>query len=404
MALRVAYITHYPELYGANRSMLDLLLELRDRGAVEPFVVMPRSGPLVDLLAAERIPSAVIPFEPWMTERYYGGRWYHRLAQHLRHEASARKRSRATAAAVPVMAERLRSWGVQLIHANSAVVPGLPELRRALGVPLVWHIRELPERQYGLYLDAGAKGFGRALRAADRVVAISAAVEDDIRRYAGGTRNVVRIFDGVLHAADYDRLARPASPAPHGPFTFLIMGLIHPSKGQVEAVEALALLRDRGINARLVIAGSGRDKPLRRRIDELGLHDRVELPGFVKDPFPLFRSADAYLMCSRHEAFGRVTVEAMACGLPVVGHASGGTAELIQDGRTGLLYATGAAELADRMARLVGDPALAEGLGRAGAADARHRFTIEQYAQELLAEYRGLCPEGPARSAAPSLP
>lgn len=391
MALRVAYISHYPELYGANRSMLDLVLELRDRGEVEPLVIVPRGGPLVDLLEQERIPSAVIPFEPWMTERYYGGRWYHRLVQHLRHEAAARRRARATAKAVSAMAARLRSWGAHLVHANSAVVPGLVALRKASGVPLVWHIRELPEHQYGLYLDAGRSGFGKALRAADRLIAISRAVEEDIRGYAGPTRNVVRIFDGVLRSAQYDELARPVAGATsHRPFTFLLLGLIHPSKGQMEAVEALALLRDRGIRARLVIAGSGRDKPLRQRIQALSLQDQVEMPGFVQDPFPLFRDADAYLMCSRNEAFGRVTVEAMACGLPVIGHASGGTAELIHDGRTGLLYSTGAEDLADRMVRLVRDPGLAEELGRAGAADARQRFTIEHYAEQVLAEYRAL--------------
>jgi glycosyltransferase involved in cell wall biosynthesis len=221
-------------------------------------------------------------------------------------------------------------------------------------------------------------------------LAISKAVVDDILRYTGDTANVTLIHDGVLRLAQYDALARPAEVrlGERGPFTFVLMGLIHPSKGQVEAVEALALLRDRGLQVRLVIAGSGRDKPLRERIASLKLEDRVELTGYVNDPFPLFKAADANLVCSRHEAFGRVTVEAMACGLPVIGHASGGTAELVREGLTGLLYPGGAEELADRMARLVTDPGLADRMGRAGAADARDRFTIEQDSAQVLKVYR----------------
>src|SRR5689334_9632922 len=67
-AVRIAYITHYAELYGANRSMLDLLLELRRRGEVTPFVLLPREGPLTEKLAAEHVPFAVIPWQPWMSD------------------------------------------------------------------------------------------------------------------------------------------------------------------------------------------------------------------------------------------------------------------------------------------------------------------------------------------------
>ena len=59
--MRVAHLTHYAELYGANRSLLDLVLELRQRGEVEPHVLMPREGPLSERLRKEGVPVRVLP-------------------------------------------------------------------------------------------------------------------------------------------------------------------------------------------------------------------------------------------------------------------------------------------------------------------------------------------------------
>ncbi len=390
--IRVAYLTHYPELYGANRSLLDLVLELRARGAVEPHVLLPRTGGLVEALERERIAHAVVPFQPWMSERHYSGRAHHRLMQWWGHERRARERAAANRAAMPALSAQVKAWRTDLLHANSAVVGVAPALKATTGLPLVWHIRELPERQYLLHLDAGRRGYGRALRTADRLIAISEAVRSDILRYTGAHGPITTVYNGVLRAARYAELAQggEARWSSGGPFTFLLLGLIHPSKGQVEAVEALALLKQRGVEACLVIAGDGRDQALRQRITDLGVGDRVQLTGFVKDPFPLFMAAHALLMCSRNEAMGRVTVEGMACALPVVGHASGGTLELVEDGVNGLRYSGGAEALADRMERLVRDQALARTLGENAARSVARRFSVERYAGAVLDVYRAV--------------
>ena len=89
--MRITYVTHYPELYGANRSLLDLMRELRERGEVQPHVLLPRDGGLAEVLTQEKIPFRVVPFEPWMSERRYEGRPHHRFMQWLRYERAARK-------------------------------------------------------------------------------------------------------------------------------------------------------------------------------------------------------------------------------------------------------------------------------------------------------------------------
>lgn len=389
MAMRVAYLTHYGDLLGANRSLLELVKGLRASHGVEPLVLVPREGDLTTALRAADIAVHVFGFEPWMTERWYGGRPHHRLMQWWREERLARGRARTNASLLPAMKELLRKEGVALVHANSALVAVAPLLAQALKVPLVWHIREMPERHYGMHIDVGRRRYGRALERADRVVAISHAVEADVRHYAPHARMQV-IYNGVLAKARFAELARGLEvrwERPR-PFTFIMVGLIHPGKHQIEAVEALRLVRDRGFDARLVIVGTGREGPLRARIGELGIDAHVDLVGYQADPFPLLLKAHAMLMCSRYEAMGRATVEAMACGLPVIGHASGGTLELIEVGVSGLLYEGDAGPLADRMVQLAGDLAQARIMGLGAQASSVARFSVERCCAEVHKVYQ----------------
>lgn len=392
MGLRVAYLTHYADLYGANRSLLELITASRSRHGVVPFVLAPKEGPFTQRLAAENIPFRIIAWEPWLSERRYMGRPHHRIGQYLRYERAARRHARRDRELVPVVLEQLRAWQVDLVHVNSVAVGITPALVGKLSVPLLWQVREMPERHYAMHLDAGVRGYIRALRGADRVVAISQAVRADIHRRTGPGLRVDVVYNGVLSEQDYRKLEGTAEERWRNmrPFTFLMAGVIHPGKGQDEAVRALARVHREFPDVRLRIAGGGKADDLRRTIQEFQLQGAVEILGYVDDLSDFYRSGHAFLMCSRHEAMGRVTVEAMGHGLPVIGHAEGGTTELVDHGVTGLLYADGAEELAQRMVELVRDPEKARGLGVAAMRQASERFTIERCAEQVMTIYQEL--------------
>ncbi len=390
--LRVAYITHYTELYGANRSLLDLMHALRGHHGVVPQVIVPRPGDLTVELDRSGIPWAVIPFVPWMSERRYSGRWYHRIMQRVRFLREARGRIASNNAVLPKLFLQFDEWGIDVIHLNSAAVGLASLLMRNSERPIVWHIREMPEAHYGLLVDGGQARYADALRNAQHVIAISEAVVADVREQATHLEHISCIPDGVLSEERFGELAgHVRTPRTEDrPFTFLQVGLIHPSKGQTEAVEALAILRDRGIDARLIIAGGGRDQVLRGLIVDRGLTGVVELRGFVSDPFPLYHEADALLMCSRHEALGRVTIEAMASGLPVIGHRSGATTEVLEQGRVGMLYEGGADALADRMSELMVNATMRASLIGNARASAAQRFTTERCGAAVMQVYRSV--------------
>jgi glycosyltransferase involved in cell wall biosynthesis len=394
MAHRILYITHYADMYGANRSLLDLMVSLKKGGEVLPHVVLPEEGPMVDELQEHQIPWKAIPFVQWMARRVFMGGTHHRLMQWLGYRRDAADRRMRNEQALPDVLAAMRVWGTGLIHSNSSVI-GIGHLAaQASGIPLVWHFRELPFKHYGFHPDQGVRGFRHNVDRAGRVIAISRAVHDEIRPWTTDPDKIVTIHNGII-ADDRMRMLRTMGKAfrpSDATFTFALIGYFHRSKGQIEALEAFAEIANGHDDVELLIAGSGDATAINERIDRLKIADRVRLMGFVSDPSTVLSKADALLMCSRHEALGRVTVEAMAHGLPVIGHDSGGTPELIVDGVNGYLYKEHET-LVRRMRTLVEDRTAAHRMGNAAQDMLGDRFSIEARSRDVLKVYEDLLGE-----------
>ena len=165
-------------------------------------------------------------------------------------------------------------------------------------------------------------------------------------------------------------------------------------KRQEDLVAAIALLRDRGVEVRLRLAGDG---PLleavRAQISALALDDRVTLHGTLEPPAVAALLADADIACmpSSQEGMPGAVMEAMACGLPVVGTAVNGIAELVRDGETGLLVAPkDPAALAGALVRLAADAPLRHRMGAAARCRIVEELSLERMVAATTQLYREL--------------
>ncbi|OBA00463.1 hypothetical protein ADS46_10890 [Halomonas sp. G11] len=116
---------------------------------------------------------------------------------------------------------------------------------------------------------------------------------------------------------------------------------LHEGKGHLDALNALTSLLKTYPDLLLTIVGSGNydyTEKLINFVSENGLECNVDFKGYVDNPIELMVENDIFLMCSRNEAFGRVTLEAMSVGCPVIGANSGGTPEILGYGKYGVLY------------------------------------------------------------------
>jgi GalNAc-alpha-(1->4)-GalNAc-alpha-(1->3)-diNAcBac-PP-undecaprenol alpha-1,4-N-acetyl-D-galactosaminyltransferase len=230
------------------------------------------------------------------------------------------------------------------------------------------------------------KGLRRATyRRASRVVSVSPGVDDFFAWLPESKRAVIGnpIVLSEIHAESGEPLSLGWR------HSVIAMGRLEPEKGFDVLVAALARLAAEFPDWGLVILGEGGERgKLESLISELGLGQRVQLPGVVENPFPTMRRADLFVLSSRTESFGNALLEAMACGLPVIAtQCWSRSPEWVRDGVTGLVVPTeDPASLAAAMARLMADAGLRKRLA-AEASKGVERFDLDEISRtwdELL--------------------
>jgi glycosyltransferase involved in cell wall biosynthesis len=222
------------------------------------------------------------------------------------------------------------------------------------------------------------------------IVATSEAVAAALRDEGLGPIQVLR--PGVPRVSGSTELAtRP---------TVVFAGRLERGKGAAVLLEAFVRVVRERPEARLVIAGDGSEATgLDRSIRALGLEARVARLGFVPHEQLTGRLAGAWVqavpsLCP--EPFGLVAAEAMMRGTAVIASDTGGLREVVKHGETGLLVAPGdVGALADALARLLGDAALAERLGTRGRALAEASFAEDAFVEAFLLVYRRLSDRRP---------
>jgi glycosyltransferase involved in cell wall biosynthesis len=203
-----------------------------------------------------------------------------------------------------------------------------------------------------------------------------------------------------------------ARPSPYvawngeGPAIIVSVGRLNFVKGHQDAIEAIGILRRRGVPAQLRICGEdeqggdGFRRTLHAQIDAAGLDGHVVLLGAVSEARVRseLAQAHAFVLASHHEPLGVAIMEAMALGAPVVATDAGGVPELIEAGADGVLVPPKAPDLlADAVQRLLNDPDRARRIAAAGRRKVETSFhsglSAAAIARRLV---RPTCTDGPA--------
>jgi glycosyltransferase involved in cell wall biosynthesis len=165
------------------------------------------------------------------------------------------------------------------------------------------------------------------------------------------------------------------------------MSIIHPSKGIHDAIEALGKIKKDVSNVMLIVCGGDEDKQYRKYLNDLiknlDLVDQVAFRGFVNKPFEMYKIVDAVLVCSKHEAWGRVAAESMISGKPVIGYNGGGIKEIITNNFNGLLYSD-INELTTCMKTVIQNREFVKSLTTNAKKHARERYSYLKYTDKIL--------------------
>jgi GT2 family glycosyltransferase/glycosyltransferase involved in cell wall biosynthesis len=374
--LSICFFSHSSQLAGAERSLLELITELiRDHETI-CSVVLPDNGPLKEKLEQVGASTLIIDYSWWCdfnrpTIQEINSRLNHSLKQLLER-----------------IKEELIKLNPDVVFTNTMVIPWGAVTASLLGKPHVWFVHEFGELDYDFkfYLP-----FQRILAIIGESSNLVLANSNAVRRTLFGKTHDKRMVT-INHHIDIP-CDTSGQEDRHNYFIradstkLIITGVIAESKGQEDAILAVKELVQRKKDIELIIMGGHSPwylGELKKIVRDENLEEDVRFHEFCENPYSVVSQADIVLVCSKYEAFGRVTAEAMLLKKPVIGTRSGGTTELIKEEYNGLLYEPGNyIELADKIHYLIEAKEKIREFGENGFKFAKENFTRQEYGGKI---------------------
>jgi glycosyltransferase involved in cell wall biosynthesis len=304
------------------------------------------------------------------------------------------------------LARLMRELKPHILHTHTAKAGGIGRvasiLARRSSPPIVVHTFH-GHVLHGYFGPLRAWIFRRIerllARGTDVLIAVSPEVRDDLvalkvarpEKFA-----VIRLgieLDERVSESDAQRAAtRRVLGVPEDRFLVGWIGRMTAVKRTDDVLRAFERLRGAGVDAALCMVGDGPDFP--RVVDlaaRLGIMRECLFPGYQEEIGRFFGAFDVFVLPSANEGTPVTAIEALASGCPVVATRVGGVPDVVRDGEDGFLVEPGRVEdLADRLARLAGDPDLRRSMGEAGRARVVPRYAVDRLVDDVDRLYRDL--------------
>lgn len=336
---------------GANCSLFDLTTEMKKRGYRVCVVVLYRGCPIDIRLREAGIETFPCFFGWWVQPREWNALL--KIAFRFLHWMQW--------LSVIRISNYIRKNNYEIIHSNSSVIDIGAQVAEKTGCKHVWHFREFGELHYHFEYMMGRDNADIYVNNhSDRVIFISKALENVYPRI----RNNIIIYNGVRDFVFTD--VKPDQRS-NDTFGFLISGNLSDGKNQMLVLEAAKIITDtkRGYSFSIYVAGAATalkeskryEKVLRKYVSDNRMTN-VTFLGYVNNMKELRRTmVNAEIVASRCEAYGRVTIEAMASRNIVLASDSGSNPELIGNNEHGILFKDNdASDLAEKMMWCMDNP------------------------------------------------
>ncbi len=362
--LRVVRVYSALDLGGIERQLCLLLPALKQRGVIEPSVILMRhEGPLAATLREAGIHVEVV-----------------------------RTRGRFGKQAAGLLSQAFRRLNAQMVHAHAYEASATATLGAWLAgrLPTIAHYHTMESFSW-------RKRWQERLlnRMRKRVLVVADAVKRSYEAQVHPRAGLVEVFPnavplpvlGDCSAARDAALARLQVPRERA--VLMAVGRLVPEKAPARLLAATRGLVERGLDAHLVLIGDGRlMESLRTEAERLGIGSRVTLTGRRDDVELLLPGADLFVSSSDVEGRSNAILEAMAAARPIVATDAGGTGELIRHGQTGVLVPPGDAEaLVQALHSVLVDPMFSGALAR-GARTEAEQFDTTRLLPRLEDMYR----------------
>lgn len=385
MKTNILIVHQAAELYGSDRSLLELIEGL-PKDVFSCDVFLPDNGPLADHIRA-------LGFSVHVGEVVKVGRSMFSLSGIFKVPVQIRN-------SVRFIDRSIGGKKIDLVYTNTVAVFGGAFWARMRRIPHVWHVREVIEkprlvsRFFQLLVGAMSKS----------TISNSHSTRDWV--VGGNSKNALTshvVWNGVRALSDSEISSRNSNEqmrnikarlgVPADRVVLLLPGRINAWKGQDLLVAALGELKSSGIsNVFAMIVGSpppGQEylaQKLQESIANQGIDKEAKIFAFVDSLHDHYSIADVVVVPSRlPEPFGRVAIEAMSYGIPVIAARHGGLSEIVESGDSGILFEPNdASDLASAIRTLCEDSDLRCRMGQRARIRQREKFSLESYQQGVM--------------------
>jgi glycosyltransferase involved in cell wall biosynthesis len=385
----VVFIASSSECYGAENALLTSVRNLTSE--IKPVVVLPEHGTLQQDLDSHGIPTIILPMAVLDRRFFHPARFFLYLLKAVRSYFALLRQF-----------QRVRP---DIVHSNNVLI--LPGAIAAwtLGIPHVWHIREILETHH-LPRSLWRVWRWMIVSFSDRIICISTAVS----RQFMANEPVTVIHDGIDVRCFVPPQRKKATRQPQQRMVKVgIVGrLEHRRKGQDLLIEAAHLVLEKNRSLEFLIVGDERkgvkdeEQRLRDLVQGYGIDHQVRFRGFVPPAqMPsLYHEIDILVLCSKQpEGLAIVLLEGMACGVAVISFAEGGPLDIIRHRVNGILTPPHDVNaLAEAILTLAEDPALRFSLSREGRRSVETLFRDDLNARLIGDVYRRIRKEQLYRS------
>lgn len=373
--LRTLAVLHLAETSGPSKTLKPSLERLAAAGSLE--VVVPGRGRAADDYAgfAE---ITTLQYEPITFPR--GPVELARAGTRLAGEVRAFRR-------------RMRDARPDLVVIATTSLPSPLVAARLERVPAIVRVAEIFDRGHVGGAARAAAGRANARLATSLADALVCSSEAIARQFGGRDVTVRTIYPGIApgHGAGEREALRRAHGLEDARPLVAVVGNVTPGRGQDLVIRALPAIRQRFPMAACILAGTPHDRPadlvfredLERLARKLGVESRVAFAGFVEQVGDVYAAGDVLVNPARfNEPFGRVALEALVAGCPVVSSRVGAIPEVLREGEDALLVPReDPAAIAAAVSRLAADPELAARMAESG-----RRRVLAEFGEERVAE------------------
>lgn len=375
--IKVLFVSHSSLRYGAEKSLL-LLLKNIDRKHFEPIVILPWPGPLKEKIDNLDIKIYEV-WSPWWVKLHVGeARFGRRIIKEIIQEIIAVFR----------LCRIVSKEKVAVIYTNTIVKFSGAITAIITKIPHLWHIREIIPDNPDLHSVLPHRLLFKFISRTSRtIIANSKATASQFQDI--NTKNKLRIIYNAQETNGSHKFnsLKSIDGVKSTDWIVAVVGTFQKRKAQDDAIRAVKIAEGAITNIKLLLIGDGQKEYkdyLKNLCSELNISDRIVFTGYRDDVPQILPHCKLLLMPSWNEPFGRVVIEAMVAGVPVIGANAGGLKEIIQEGTTGYLVPPKKPEeIAKKIIYLFHHPDLAKQMGNNGKKVVEERFSVQNYTRGI---------------------